>query len=175
LSVAARTALPQLARTLAEEVRSVHARTLVSDVFAVDEQVDAALVSERLFSTLATALAVLAIGLAALGLHGLLSDAVARRRAEFGVRMALGAAPSDVAWSVYREVIGQVLAGIAVGVPLALAITPRAEVLLYGVTATEPSAYVLSAALIVAVAAMAGGVAARRAWRIAPSEALRQG
>jgi ABC-type antimicrobial peptide transport system permease subunit len=89
--------------------------------------------------------------------------------------MALGAGPADVAWSVYREVIGQVLAGIAVGVPLALVIAPRADPLLYGITPTEPSTYLLSVALVVVVATLAGSIAARRAWRIAPAEALRQG
>ena len=174
LSLASSEPPAALARRAAEEVRTVHSRTLVSDVLAIDEQIDSTLIGERLLSTLATALALVAIGLAAIGLHGVLSDVVSRRRVEFGVRMALGAAPVQVAWSVYREVLWQVAIGIAIGIPVSLAIAPRAANLLYGLAPDEPWTYVVSVGLLVLIALLAAGVPVRRAWSIAPSEALRQ-
>ncbi|MGH2601815.1 MAG: ABC transporter permease, partial [Dehalococcoidia bacterium] len=110
-----------LARSVAHEVRAIHPSTLVSDVIGVDEQIDATLASERLLSTLAALFAALALGLAAIGLYGVLSYSVARRKAELGIRMALGAAPARIAWSVLRDVLLQVAAGMAIGLPVAVA------------------------------------------------------
>ena len=155
-------------------MRAVHSRTLVSDVLAIDEQIDATLIGERLLSMLATALAVLAIGLAMVGLYGVLSDAVARRRTEFAVRMALGAPHSHVAWMTYREVLWQVGAGVALGVPAALALTPYGASLLFGVTPHEPWTYALGMVVLAAVAFLAAAVPTLRALRIAPAEAIRE-
>ena len=164
-----------LARIVADQVRAVHSRTLVSDVLGVDEQIDAMLIAERLLSTLATALAALAIGLAMLGLYGVLSDAVARRRTEFAVRLALGAPASHVAWRTYREALCHIGAGVALGVPVALVLTPYGASLLFDVTPAEPWTYALGIAVLASVALLAAGVPARRALRIAPAEVMREG
>lgn len=173
LAVAADQPPSSVARAVADEVRAVHPNTLVSDVIGVEEQIDATLVSERLLSTLATAFAALALGLAAIGLYGTLSYSVARRRAEFGVRMALGAAPSRVASSVFREVLLQVAAGMGIGLPVALATARTTEGLLFGVTPADPGNYLLSAAVLAVVACLAAWLPARRACSIDPSEILR--
>lgn len=146
----------------------------MSDVIGVDEQIDATLVSERLLSTLATLFAALALGLAAIGLYGVLSYSVARRKAELGIRMALGAAPARIAWSVLREVLLQVAVGMAIGLPVALAGARAAETLLFGVTPADPSNYLLSAGVLVAIACVAAWLPARRACSIDPAEALRR-
>jgi hypothetical protein len=164
---------PAVARAVADEVRAVHPNTLVSDVIGVEEQIDATLVSERLLSMLATVFAALALGLAAIGLYGILSYSVARRRAEFGVRMALGAAPSRVASSVFREVLLQVAAGMGIGLPVALATARATEGLLFGVTPADPGNYLLSAAVLAVVACLAAWLPARRACSIDPSEILK--
>ena len=174
LSVASIRPSALLARIVGEQVRAVHSRTLVSDVLAIDEQIDQTLIGERLLSTLATALAILAIGLAMVGVYGVLSDAVARRRTEFAVRMALGAPRSHVAWMTYRDVLWQVGAGVALGVPLALALTPYAASLLFGVTPHEPWTYALGMIVLVVVALLAATVPTLRALRIAPAEAIRE-
>ena len=163
-----------IAAAIAQEVRAIHPNTLVSDVIGVQEQIDATLVSEQLLSTLAIGFAALALVLAAIGLYGILSYAVARRSAEFGVRMALGAPPTRIAWDVARQVLLQVGAGIAIGLPLALAAARAAEGLLFGVTPTDFGNYLLSAAVLVVVACVAAWLPARRACSINPTEALRR-
>jgi predicted permease len=163
-----------MARAIAQEVHAIYPNTLVSDVIGVQEQIDATLVSERLLSTLATGFAALALALAAIGLYGILSYSIVQRRAEFGVRMALGAPPGRLAWGVVRQVVFQVAAGIAIGLPLALAASRAAEGMLFGVKPAEVGNYLLSAALLLVVACLAAWLPARRACSIDPTEALRR-
>lgn len=164
-----------MARAVADRVREIDATTLVSDVIGVEEQIDATLMSERLLSMLATAFAVLVLGLAAIGLYGLESYSVASRRTEFGVRIALGAPRSRVASGVVRDVLLQVASGIAVGLPLALVIARTAERLLFGVTPADLRNYVLAGGMLVVVACAAAWLPARRACSIDPAETLRRG
>ena len=164
---------PALTQAVAREVQAVYPRTLVSDVIAVEEQIDATLVSERLLSTLATAFAALALALAAIGLYGVLNYSVARRRNEFGVRLALGARPSRGASAVVSEVSLQVAIGVAIGLPAALAIARAAEGMMFGVAPTGAWHYVMSATAMVVVAILAAYLPARRAGRIDPVTALR--
>jgi predicted permease len=162
-----------LARAVAREVLALHPNTLVSDVVGVEEQIDATLVGERLLSALATAFAALAVGLAAIGLYGILSYSVARRKPELGVRIALGAPPWRIFWGVLRDVLLPVGAGIAIGLPLALATARGGEALLFGVRPGDPGSYLLGAAVLVAVACGAAWQPARRATSISPLECLR--
>lgn len=144
-------------------ITAVEPRTLISDVIAAPEQVAATLVTERLLSTLAVAFAALAVSLAAVGLYGVLSYSVARRRVEFGVRMAVGASPSRVAAGVLRDAVVQVAAGLAIGVPLALVAASAARRLLFGVAPWSPGIYVVGVTLLLVTAAAAGWLPARRA------------
>jgi predicted permease len=164
-----------MARAVANEVRAIHPGTLVSDVIGVEEQIDATLVTERLLSMLATGFAALVLGLAAIGLYGIVSYSVARRRIEFGVRLALGAPRSRVASAVVGEVLLQVAAGIVVGLPLALVIARTAERLLFGVTPADPASYLLGAAALTMAACAAAWLPARRACSIDPADTLRRG
>jgi hypothetical protein len=174
LAVASEEPPTLLARAVAREVHALHPATLVSDLIGVEEQIDATLLSERLLSRLAAAFAALAVGLAAVGLYGILSQSIARRRAEFAVRLALGAGPGRVASHVFGEVLLQVGSGIGIGVPLAVALARSLEGLLFGVTPADPVTYLVSAAFLVMVACVASWLPARRAWRIDPAQTLRR-
>jgi predicted permease len=164
-----------LLREIAREVRTIHAETLISDVIDVNGQIDATLVSERLMSVLAFAFAALALGLAAIGVYGVLSYSVARRRPEFGIRMALGASPADVAAHVIGHVLVELAVGTAIGLPLALFAARLARGLLFGVTAADMSSYVAGASILMTAACAAAALPAWRAWSIDPSDALRRG
>jgi hypothetical protein len=147
---------------IAQEVRAVHPRTLVSDVIGVEEQIDATLVSERLLPALAT-----------VGLFGVLGYAVTRRRSEIAVRIALGAPPARIAANVLRQGLLQVAGGLAIGLPIALVLARAAEGLLFGVRAMDPAHYLLGAAVLGVVAALAAWLPARRAASVDPAETLR--
>jgi len=127
LSVSSDQQPSRVSRAVASEVRAIQPNTLVSDVIGVEEQIDATLVSERLLSTLATAFAALALGLAAIGLYGVVSYSVARRKSEFGIRIALGAPRARIALGVLRGVLLQVVAGLAMGLPVALVTARTAQ------------------------------------------------
>src|SRR2546430_6931282 len=91
------------------------------EVRTLADEMDAALIQERLIATLSSFFGILALLLASIGLYGLLAFAVVQRTGEMGIRMALGARRGDVVWMVMREALLLVVAGIAVGVPAALA------------------------------------------------------
>jgi putative ABC transport system permease protein len=122
---------------------------------------------------LLTAFGTTALLLAAVGIYGVISFTVTRRTREIGVRIALGASGRDV----MRIVVGQAIAlaslGVAVGIGSALSLNRIMQRMLFGVTATEPFAYVAVSVLLIAIAALAAYVPARRATRISPSVALR--
>jgi predicted permease len=173
LSVSTAAAAPALARRVMDEVRAVYPQTLTSDVIDAEEQIDATLVGEALLSRLASGFAALAVALAAIGLYGVLSYSVARRRSEFGVRLALGARPARIASGLAREVALQVGVGLAAGLPLALIGARATESLLFGVTPLDPRNYLTGAAVLTLVTIAAAYVPARRAAKIDPMTALR--
>jgi predicted permease len=173
LAVASEQATGSLAPAVAEAVRQVHPKTLVSDVISVQEQIDATLVSERLLSTLASAFALVAALLAAIGLYGVLSYSVARRGAELGVRLALGARPATLVADLLRAVIPQVAVGLGIGLATAIVTLRAASSLLFGVGVTDVGNYAVGVGLLVIVAGVAAGVPATRAARIDPVVALR--
>ena len=154
-------------------VRRMDAGLPVYDLRLMEAQVESTLTAERLLAFLATAFGVLATILAAVGLYGLLAYSVSRRKREIGLRVALGAQRSDVAWLVLKEVV--LLFAIAAGaaVPAALALGQLTQSQLHGVEAADPLNMALAAGILAAVALAAGYLPARRAARIEPMEALR--
>jgi ABC-type antimicrobial peptide transport system permease subunit len=141
----------------------------------IEDQIDAALTQERLVATLSGFFGVLALLLAALGLYGVTAYAVSRRRAEIGLRMALGAAPSGVVSMVLRRVsllvgVG-ILGGLAASLWAATFVTP----LLYGLQPRDPITLTLAALVLGAIGALAGWIPALRASRIDPARVLRDG
>ena len=115
----------------------------------------------------------LALALAGLGVYAVISFGVARRSAELGLRMALGAGSRQVTFSVVRDVLGTVMTGLAIGLVLSLLAAPRITSLMYGVDGRDPLAIWGSVGIITAVAALAAWAPARRAARADPVEALR--
>ncbi len=131
-------------------------------------------VAERRFAaTLLTAFAALALLLAAMGIYGVLSYAVAQRTREFGVRMALGARAADVRLMVLREAGVSVLIGVSLGLAGALAITRVMSGMLFGVTATDPLTFGGAILVLITTALAASWMPALRATHVDPMQAMR--
>jgi putative ABC transport system permease protein len=144
---------------------------IVFDVYK--DVVDSSLLRDRLMATLSASFGLLALLLACVGLYGVMSYGVAGRTNEIGIRMALGARGRDVLWLILREAALLVAAGVAVGLPAALAAARLASGLLYGVTPADPVSVSLAVLLMFAVAALASYLPARRATKVDPMIALR--
>ena len=115
---------------------------------------------------------VLALILAAVGIYGVLSQRVAQRTQEIGIRVALGASNRDVFRLVLGEGLKVILAGIVIGVTGALALTRLLSSMLYGIGTADPLTFLSVSSLLAAVALVACYVPARRAIRLNPLEAL---
>jgi predicted permease len=139
----------------------------------IDERIDINLTQERLIMFLASGFGMVALGLAGLGLFGVLSYAVARRTSEFGIRMTLGASQSTVAWSVAREALALVMCGFALGLPFVFVGGRLASTLFFGVGPNDWSTLLASTLVLVAVGAVCSAVPALRASRVDPIVALR--
>jgi predicted permease len=135
--------------------------------------IDRSLVQERLIATLSSFFGTLAVLLAALGLYGVMSYAVARRTNEIGIRMALGAARSRVVFMILREVALLLAAGGIAGAAAAFAVTRLIQGFLFGLAPLDPLSFVAAGALLAIVAGLAGYLPAHRASKIDPMIALR--
>lgn len=166
--------------TLVPEIRALLAgvdpRLSMADVKTLAEQIDESLVQERLVSVLSSCFGALALILACIGLYGVMSYAVARRKGEIGIRMALGAAKRNV----FRMVIGLGLRltviGLAIGTAAALILArllASFSQLLYGVRVDDPLTILTVSLLMALVAMLACYLPARRAVRVDPAIALR--
>jgi putative ABC transport system permease protein len=163
----------RIAPALREAVRETDATQPVSRVTSMAEYLDNAVGTPRLSAVLLTAFGATALLLAAVGIYGVISFSVTRRTREIGVRIALGAAGRDVVRMVVGHALMLAVIGVAAGMGGALALTRVMQGMLYGVNATEPLAYLAASALLIAIAALAAYLPARRAARISPSDALR--
>jgi putative ABC transport system permease protein len=143
------------------------------EIHTFDAQVEQMLVEERLMATLAASFGFLGLVLAVIGLYGLLAYTVARRTSEIGIRMALGADRRRVIGMVMKQAAALVLAGLAIGVPSAFALTRLTQSLLFGLTARDPATFFGAAIVLAAAALLAGFWPARRASKVDPMTALR--
>jgi predicted permease len=162
----------QLARSVLDAIRGVNPALVVTSRSLTD-QVNATLTQERLVAMLSGFFGALALLLAGLGLYGVTSYAVGRRRTEIGIRMALGAAPSAVVRLVLSRVTILVAIGAAAGVAFSLWAAKFVAALLYGVEPTDPITLAGAVLILGVVAAAAGWLPAYRASRIEPVDALR--
>ena len=131
------------------------------------------LMPARVGAMLAAAFGGLGTLLAAIGLYGVIAFSVTRRTREIGVRMALGAQPGQVLSMVMRQGLGIVAVGLAVGILLAAGAASALRGVLYDVAPFDPLAWALALSAMLAAAAVANVVPARRAMRIDPMAALR--
>lgn len=170
-----RTTLPPA--TLAPSaIRAIHEGDPELAVFGLEPLTDtlARSIGEQRFAALLfSVFAVMALVLAAVGVHGVLSYSVARRTRELGIRMALGAAPALLRRSVVADGLGLVAMGLVVGLLGAMGVTRALGSLLYGVTPTDPLTFVAVSLVLLTVAAAASALPARRATAIDPAETLR--
>jgi predicted permease len=139
----------------------------------LERQQEDSLVTERLVATLSTGFGILATLLAAVGLYGVMAYTVARRTREIGIRMAIGAARTDVLWLIMREVLLMLAAGVLVAFPAAWALTQSVRSQLYGIQPVDPLSIVIATLLIATVAVAAGVMPAKRASKVDPMCALR--
>lgn len=169
-------------KELRQSVRSVDADLAITEVRTETEQIEAGLSQERLMASLAAVFGGLALILASIGIYGVMAYAVTRRTNEIGIRVALGARSSGVAWMILRETLMLAAAGIAVGVPAILALSPilnhalappYRESFAYGMQPSDPTTIAVAALMLAAVGFLAGYLPARRAAQVDPMTALR--
>ncbi len=162
-----------LAPRIHQVLKQVNKSIVLRSMKTLEEQIDGTLLQERLVAKLLGFFGLLALALACVGLYGVMSYAVVRRTSEIGIRMALGAQRTDVMSMVLRETLVLVIAGVALGVPAALASTHLLRSLLFGLTPTDPVTIGAMSVLMLGIAALAGYLPARRAARVDPMVALR--
>ncbi|MCU0913818.1 MAG: ABC transporter permease [Planctomycetes bacterium] len=170
-----RTSLPPPAVTTAARkvVAALDPAIPLADITTQEQVRNKRISQERLFATLCSALAGLAMLLSCLGLYGLMAYNVARRTSEIGIRMALGATARHVAGPILREALLLALVGLAVGLPAVFAAGRLIRSQLYGVGPHDPLALTAASVVLLAVALLAAWLPARRAARIDPMVALR--
>ncbi len=149
-------------------------KDIVVDFRTLEEDMGAAAMQERLIASLSAFFGALALLLAALGLYGVMSYSVSRRRNEIGIRMALGAEPDSVMRLVLRHVAVITAAGMIIGVAGAVGTGRFINTLLFNLATYDRTMIAVTAVTLAAAAAIAGYVPARRAARIDPMTALRE-
>lgn len=149
-------------------------KEIAVDLKRLDEDLGSNVLQERLVATLSGFFGGLALLLAALGLYGVMSYTVTRRKNEIGIRMALGAEPKTVVALVLRNVAMITVVGLAVGVAAAIGAGRFINALLFNLASTDQTMIAITAITLVSAAAVAGYLPARRAARIDPMVALRE-
>ena len=162
-----------LAATVRKTVWEIDKDQPVSDIRTMQEILAESIARQRFSMLLLGLFAGVALLLAAVGIYGVMSYSVAQRTHEIGIRMALGAQATAVLKLAVGYGLKLVLAGVAIGLIAAFALTRLMSTLLFGVTATDPATFALISLLLVGVAALASYIPARRATKVDPIIALR--
>jgi ABC-type antimicrobial peptide transport system permease subunit len=155
------------------EIQSIDQDQPVSDVRTMEQWVERTIARERFSSFLLLVFASLAMLLAAMGIYGVMSYAVSQRTPEIGIRVALGAGRRDITRLIVGNGARLTAIGLGIGVALALALGRAIASLLFETTSADPPTFAAVVLLLGGVAVFASYVPARRAARIAPTEALR--
>jgi ABC-type antimicrobial peptide transport system permease subunit len=162
-----------LAPAVRREVRALDPDLPIYNVRTMAQRVDDSLARRRFSMLLLTLFAGLALGLAAIGIYGVIAYLVTQSTRELGIRMALGATPHGILLLILRHGLGVALLGVGAGVAGAFALTRFMRNLLFGVDAADPATFATVSLLLTAVAAAASYFPARRAARIDPMVSLR--
>jgi putative ABC transport system permease protein len=163
----------RLASAVRQEITALDPGVPVYQVATMDQLLRASVTTQRFDLFLLALFAALALGLAAIGIYGVLSSGVSRRSREIGIRLAVGAQPRDVLRLVLREGMQLVGAGVLLGIAGALALTRLMAGLIYGISATDPVTFLAVSFLLIIVALLACYLPASRAMRVNPIEILR--
>jgi predicted permease len=173
--LAVRTSIaPDVVAGVVRETESTVMKTVpIEHIMTMNEQIDATLVPERLVAMLSGWFGALGAVLAAIGLYGLLAYTVTRRTHEIGVRVALGAARSDVMRIVLHDALWMVCVGLALGAPLAFWAKSVAASLIRGLPPSSPVSIVFGCTVMIALGLVSAYIPARKATRVDPMVALR--
>jgi predicted permease len=163
---------PAIAGAIRAELRRVDPELALFDVKSMGERVSASTGNRRAAMAICLVFAALALVLSALGIYGVLAYTVTQRTREFGIRMALGAARTDVVGLVVGQGLKLAGVGLAIGAAGALALTRLMGALLFHVRPDDPAVYGLALSVLLAVAALAALIPALRAVRVQPATAL---
>ena len=162
-----------LVPSVRREIQATDGEALVTKIRTLPQVIRGQLRQDRMFATLASFFALLALALGAIGIYGIVAYRVAHRTAEIGVRMALGAQRGDVLWLIMRETLVLLAIGAAVGVPAALAAARLIKSLLFALAPSDPLTIACATLVLFGAGAMAGFLPARRAASVEPTQALR--
>ncbi|HKV99747.1 MAG TPA: ABC transporter permease [Vicinamibacterales bacterium] len=163
--------LPPVVRT---SVRALDQALPITRLANLDELNSRMMARERFNALLLTIFAMVALGIAAVGLYGVMAYLVAQRTREIGIRLALGGRPGRVLRGVMTEGLVMTLAGLVLGLGAALALSRLLQDLVFSIRPTDPLTYIAIAALLLVVAVVASYVPARRAMRVDPISVLRE-
>jgi macrolide transport system ATP-binding/permease protein len=152
---------------------NINPNLTVLSTMSLGEQLSLNFNQDHLMARLTQLFGLLALVLSCVGLYGVTSYSVARRTNEIGVRMALGAGRQNILVMILRAVLSQIIFGLVIGVPVALACARLLASLLYGVKPTDPLTFISVCLILIAVALFSCYIPARRATKVDPMAALR--
>jgi putative ABC transport system permease protein len=162
-----------VASQVRDVVRAIDPGIPVDDELTMNQVLAESAGRRRVLAEVSLAFAIGAIGLAALGLYGVIAYSVSQRTPEIGLRMALGATAATIVARVVADVGRLVVAGLALGLLTAMWLVKMMAPLLFGISAVDPITFAASAVALVAVAVLAAALPARRAATVSPTIALR--
>jgi predicted lysophospholipase L1 biosynthesis ABC-type transport system permease subunit len=165
----------RLVGALREAVTSMDADQPLARVSTMEDRIAGSLAARRFTMTLLAIAAGIALALALVGIYAMVAHAVAQRRQELGIRLALGAPPRRLLGSVVASALRPVAAGVAAGVALALVVTRAMAALVFGVATNDAATFAAIALLAAGSAALASLLAARQVTSVNPVEVLRRG
>jgi predicted permease len=175
VSFEVRTVLPELSivPAIRKIVSSLDESIPIQGLTTQTDLFNRSIIMERLSTALCSSLSMLTVALACIGLYGLLAYDVAQRVGEIGIRMALGARPKDVAGPILRQAVLLAIIGVGLSMPVVLVFSKAMRSVVYGIEPDDPFTMIVATVLMIAVAALAAWIPARRAAKIDPMEALR--
>ena len=161
------------AATIRKTLKEINSEHVMFNVQTMEEIIADSLAVRRVSMIVLCVFAALALGLASMGIYGVISYLVGQRTHEIGIRMALGAKRTDVLRQILAESMKMTAIGILIGLLAALGVTPLMANLLFGVSATDPVTFAGVGTILAMVALAACYVPARRAMKLDPMVALR--
>jgi macrolide transport system ATP-binding/permease protein len=160
-------------RLARETLASINPNLTVARFQTFDQQIADQFIEDRMVARLTTLFGIVALLLATIGLYGVTAYTVARRTSEIGIRMALGAARTQVIGMVMRSALTEMLIGLAIGLPVALLCVRFVKTQLYEVQGVDPGVMMVAILMLAIASALAGLIPARRAASTDPAQTLR--